>query len=546
MLTDLSQKPIATVLKRLSAEGRSGDLQVNAGPVVKTVFFDHGRVVFAASNLRKDRLGEALLALGRITDDDFARAAAIMKDQKRRLGEALIAAGVLDKAELGTSVARQVRRIALSLFEFTDGVAAFEERPCPIPLEYMVSLSIHHLVYDGIKLMRDEGLILTGVGALDRRVHAAPLPPFAFDARECPREEAEMVARAHKPVTLRALAWGDGGLKPERLRAAYALTAAGVLVDAEAQAQAEEPIVQTETGMFLLSVLRRRPDPSAREAIRQEVAQELDRSARLDREKWLKVSSSAPREELAKALEEKMERYHALLDAVGDAEELRTDIELILGRASSLLRIARQEAKPQPSHPAPRAPGGFLIAPPSPAGFAIAPPADPPSQPPEPASLPPTPRAPAASEKHAPETPVVTGDAADMGASQANYLLMEAEVRMTVADYANAVRVYAKLVDLLPNVAAYHAKLAIAMACYPRTVKQAEREFLEAIRLDPKNADYHYQLGLYYKTMRLRARAVIEMRAALSINPRHRGAREELEILSPRDSALRNLKKLFQ
>ena len=133
-----------------------------------------------------------------------------------------------------------------------------------------------------------------------------------------------------------------------------------------------------------------------------------------------------------------------------------------------------------------------------------------------------------------------------MAANQAGYLLMEAEVRMTVADYANAVRVYAQLVELMPAVAAYRAKLAIAMACYPRTVKQAERQFLEAVRLDPRNGDYHYQLGLYYKTMRLRARAVIEMRAALSLNPRHAGAREELEVLSPRDSALQSLKKLFK
>src|SRR6185436_20196352 len=65
-------------------------------------------------------------------------------------------------------------------------------------------------------------------------------------------------------------------------------------------------------------------------------------SANLDRETWLKVSRSAPRDELAKALEEKMERYHALLEAVGDDEGLRTDIELILGRASSMLRLARQ------------------------------------------------------------------------------------------------------------------------------------------------------------------------------------------------------------
>ncbi|PYQ21482.1 MAG: hypothetical protein DMF81_15265 [Acidobacteria bacterium] len=115
-----------------------------------------------------------------------------------------------------------------------------------------------------------------------------------------------------------------------------------------------------------------------------------------------------------------------------------------------------------------------------------------------------------------------------------------------MSDYANAVRVYEKLVDLAPRVAAHRVRLAIAMASYPRTAKQAEREFLDALRLEPNNADIHYQFGLYYKVMKQRARALAEMQAAVRLNPRHRLARAELEVLSPKDSALLNLKKLFK
>ena len=58
MLTDIANSPIAETVRRLSAERRSGDLQVRSGRLVKITFFDHGRLVFAASNLRRDRLGE--------------------------------------------------------------------------------------------------------------------------------------------------------------------------------------------------------------------------------------------------------------------------------------------------------------------------------------------------------------------------------------------------------------------------------------------------------------------------------------------------------
>ncbi len=503
MLTDLAVTPISETLRKLSVERRSGDLQVQSGRVVKTVFFDHGRIVFAASNLKKDRLGEALVALGRITDEEFTRVSALLKEEgrKRRFGDALVQSGVLDKNEVGRSVARQVDRIVLSLFEFGEGVAAFEERASAIPLEYMVSLSIHRVLYDGIRLMKSQDLVVAALGALDRRVSLAAVTPFAFDVKDCPAEERDILEQARRKVTLRRLAWQPGGLSFPRLRACYALLASGVLLDEDAQTEpSAQPVVMMETGTFLLSSLRRQPDPSSRDAMRKELSDELERSAHLDREGWLKVSRTAPREELVKALEDKMERYHSLLDAAGDDDQLRTDLEVILGRASAMLRLARQAPAPAPP----------------------------------PAAAP----APAADARPA--------DGSMAGTAQVDHLLLEGEVRMTVSDYANAVRVYEKLVDIAPNVAQYRVRLAIAMAGYPRTAKQAERAFLDALSLEPNNADIHYQFGLYYKVMKQRARALAEMQTAVKLSPRHRMARAELETLSPRDSALVNFKKLFK
>src|SRR5215468_605359 len=342
MLTDLSVTPIAETIRLLSAKEKSGDLQVRSAKVVKTLFFDHGRLVFAASNLKKDRLGEALVALGRITDEQFREISALMKaDRKRRFGEALVQSGLMDKKELGGSVARQVRRIAMSLFEFTEGAASFEERRCAIPLDYMVSLSIHRLLHDGIRAMPSRELVMAGLGNLDRPVVLAPIPPFPFEKKRT-AEEKEILDGAQKKVTVRRLAWAAGGLAFSRLRAVYALLAAGILQEADGKQAKAQPAVQMETGTFLLSALQRQPDPSGQDAIRQEIQDELERSAHLDREAWLRVASSAPREQLLKALEEKMERYHALREAIGDDEHLKTDIEVILGRASAMLRLARQ------------------------------------------------------------------------------------------------------------------------------------------------------------------------------------------------------------
>ncbi len=565
MLTDMATSPIAETIRRLSAERRSGDLQVRAGRVVKILFLDHGRLVFAASNLRRDRLGEALVLDGRITQEEFERVSSLMRaDRTRRFGDALVQAGVIDRPDVGTAVARQVRRIVLSLFDMSDGAAVFEERACTIPLEYMVSLSVHRLLYDGIRQMKNQELVLKGLGHLDRAVVLAEVPPFPYEPKGRANEDLEILDLAQRRVTLRRLAWAQGGLTFPRLRAAYALLTAGILRDADATPA--QPVAQTETGMFLLSALQSRPDPSLREAIRREVEVELEHSTHLDRNAWLKLTRSAPRSELVRALEEKMERYHALLEGVPEDDPLRTEIEVVLGRASAALRLARQapataDADAVLARHAAEADAALrqtTTAPPaaSTAGFALAaeaPAADraratSPAQggqagakkPREEQTLAPASRP----DQSLPAAP--PGSSGFEGRAQIEHLLMEAEVRMNVADYANAVKVYEKLVRVAPQVAQFHLRLAVAMACYPRTAKAAEREYYEAARLEPDNADVHYQWGLYYKVMKVRSRAVAEMRTAVRLNPRHKGARSELELLSPKDSALTSLRKLFR
>ena len=563
MLTDIASSPIAEMMRKISAEHRSGDVQIRSGRMVKTAFFDHGRLVFAASNLKKDRLGEAMVADGKITQEEFDTVSALMRGERRRFGEALVKAGLADRYDVGGAVGRQVRRIALSLFELTDGAAMFEDRECSIPLDYMVSLSIHRLLYDGIRSMKSEELVLKGLGPLDRAVVLAAVPPFTYELKAKATEEREILELARRRVTVRRLAWGEGGLVFPRLRATYALVSGGVLQAADAK-PAAEPTVQAETGMFLLSALHRRPDPSLRDAIRKEVKQELRQSAELDGQAWLKVARTAPRDELLKALEEKMERYHALRDAVEENDALRKDIEIILGRASSALRLTKRAPDTAPSETATgrraREEASAAMAKADPGGETPPPPVDA-TRPPtetdphvqrrEKEIPPPAPPGPAPSGGVAPHIDdslpgVKPGASSFSGKARVEHLLMEGEVRMTVSDYANAVKVYEKLVKLAPKVAAFRLRLATAMTCYPRTQKLAERQYFEASRLEPRNADVHHQWGLYYKVMKIKSRAVAEMRAAVRLNPKHRKAREELEALSPKDSALTSLKKLFR
>lgn len=143
------------VLRRISTEERSGDLQVICERCIKAIYFDQGSVVFAASNVMADRLGECMLQHGCITEEQFALASDLMKPGRLKFGQALVHAGVLSEEELSREVSRQMSRIIQSLFMERGGIYSFDERSPTIPEELMVKLSTDQFLLDTL-LWRDE------------------------------------------------------------------------------------------------------------------------------------------------------------------------------------------------------------------------------------------------------------------------------------------------------------------------------------------------------------------------------------------------------
>jgi tetratricopeptide (TPR) repeat protein len=88
--------------------------------------------------------------------------------------------------------------------------------------------------------------------------------------------------------------------------------------------------------------------------------------------------------------------------------------------------------------------------------------------------------------------------------------------------------------------------LARAMARHPVMRKDAERHFIEALRLAPQDADLHFSLGLYYKSFGMHSRAQHEFRTAIRINPRHDDAKKHISSGKNTKDPLRDVfKKIF-
>ena len=89
MQGDLAQIHVAEILLNLHRSVRTGILRLSQGDVRKGIYFKDGAIVFAHSNIKSERLGETLLRLGKITDEEFRVASIEVTERGRRLGRTL-------------------------------------------------------------------------------------------------------------------------------------------------------------------------------------------------------------------------------------------------------------------------------------------------------------------------------------------------------------------------------------------------------------------------------------------------------------------------
>ena len=85
-------------------------------------------------------------------------------------------------------------------------------------------------------------------------------------------------------------------------------------------------------------------------------------------------------------------------------------------------------------------------------------------------------------------------------------------------------------VAINPNHADAHSALATAYF-HLGDLSRANAEFSAVIRLEPKSAEAHYNLGLLLRLQKLDAQAAREFRETLALDPRFHAAQEALSTM---------------
>jgi tetratricopeptide (TPR) repeat protein len=543
----IDQVPIAEVLKYISSQELSGDLQIIAGRAIRTLYFDRGFLVFGGSNLKRYRLTDRLLEAGRVTEKELEMAFRLLKG-KGRIGEAMIQAGLITEEELGHEVVRQIKRIVLSSFGLKEGIYSFDERECVVPMDLRLGLSIYRLQLEGIRRMNDRRLILRGLGSLERRLRSSEVPPFSFEQSELWSVEREVMKAAGKGQRLHEILRLVVGNELQVLQAIYGLLRAGILEPATNGQRASK--VQEDIGTFLLSNLNKDSSSEQAENVRQEVLLQFDALEQTSASELLEVEEAAGEEEIRRAYgarQGEWNKKHALIAGEKSMSVKVEEIKRRLARAhESILEKKKSHAAPiEASGDGPKAQTRLQ----DDAVTDTATVETQPFQAQEEVSA-------AAGEAGCTDGLQTGGTAEEDDGSatgskergtpkeEIKRLFYEIKVRQTVNDIEGVVSLLFEVVRLEPKSPKYEAMLAEALASHPVLGKRAERHFRIALSLDPQNANLHYRLGRYYQKFGQTSRALSEFKVALRIDPHHAQARSA--VVEVKKSNATPMEKMFK
>jgi hypothetical protein len=163
----IAEHEFADLVREVYGRRWSGLLTLNHMGVEKSVRVQDGRLVFAFSSARDDRLGELLLRRGRITLHQYVDASRAM-GKGIRLGTVLVEQGALDARELVKCVMDHTQEIIYSAFQWTEGLYHFTEGGAPSE-PITLKLSTPDAILEGIRRIELWSRIERAVGSMETR-----------------------------------------------------------------------------------------------------------------------------------------------------------------------------------------------------------------------------------------------------------------------------------------------------------------------------------------------------------------------------------------
>jgi tetratricopeptide (TPR) repeat protein len=324
---------VPDVLRSIYRGRRTGMLRFIRGDERRSVRFMSGHIVYGEASVKDLRLGEVLLASGKLEPAVLERAAAVVVRDRKRMGAVLVEMGVLDENGLEEALALHVRAILTSVFSLREGTYTFQEQDPEAFLDddWPLAISTGEAVLAAVRAVRSEDDVRFALGNLDRVLLGSDDPLVLYQRMDLGAEEGAVLARVNGIRPARDVVSGVDLPAATAARSLCALLCTGILEYAAGPAPP--------------------PDAPAPAHLRQEILDLYEGLGRRSDHEVLGVAPGASVADLKAAYFRLARRYHPDVFLEPGLTDLRQKAESVFFRVNDAYRastapVSRAEAAP--------------------------------------------------------------------------------------------------------------------------------------------------------------------------------------------------------
>jgi CheY-like chemotaxis protein len=201
---EIKESTVPRLLNAYYEARHHGELKLKQGQVLKVVYFEAGKPVYAASNLAHERFARFCARRGVLSESDMTAVAALSKEGGVRTGDAMMRLGLIDAEKRRALIEDQVKEIIWSTFSWSTGGYGFS--PMRLQRAGLVKLSIFpgDLILEGV-LKLETLVALRQKMPSPRRLFPRADPPYALHELKLTGPQAMLLAYADGTKTVEDL-----------------------------------------------------------------------------------------------------------------------------------------------------------------------------------------------------------------------------------------------------------------------------------------------------------------------------------------------------
>ena len=226
---NIQEVKLPHLLAYLNRQRKTGTLMTTTPVFTKKVFLVKGDAIFASSSFEDDRLGEMLIKAGKITMEQYDKSVEMLKKTGKRQGAILVELGYLTPKDLFWGVKYQVREIIYSLFQLEQAEFEFIEDEIPEHEVITLKMSMGNLIYEGVKRIDNWTRIKQEMTDSEAVLKLSHDPVAIFQDIELSPQDRQMLSFVDGKMTMKQLIDSSLVGSFEAMKILYVLLSIGVL-----------------------------------------------------------------------------------------------------------------------------------------------------------------------------------------------------------------------------------------------------------------------------------------------------------------------------